>query len=101
MPAIISTLLSGLLSLVGTFVGRVLLSLGLGFVEYQGIKTLMDTVTSRLTDSLTGLTGFPLMLAWAGFFRIDVIISLMVSAIGVKLVLMGLQGNTIKKLIRK
>lgn len=101
MPAIISTLLSGLLSLAGTLVGRVLLALGLGFVEYQGIKTLMDTVTGRLTDSLTGLSEFPLMLAWAGFFRIDVHISLVASAIGVKMVFMGLQGNTVRKLIHK
>lgn len=101
MPAILSALLSGLLSLAGTFVGRVLLSLGLAFVEYQGFSTLIDTVKSRLTDSLTGLSSYPLMLAWAGFFRLDVHISLIVSAIGVKLVLNGLDGPTIKKLVRK
>lgn len=100
MPWIISMLLGGLLELAASFVGRVLLALGMGYVEYVGISTMIDTVISQATSYMTNLSGSSLV-AWAGFFRIDVHISIIISAIGVKVLLNALSGDKVKKLVQK
>jgi hypothetical protein len=103
MPLLISALLGGLLQLSGSLVGRVLISLGFGFAEYQGISALVSTVTSAATGAMSGLesTGFPLIAAWAGFFRLDVHVSMIISAIGVKIALNALGGASVRKLVSK
>lgn len=103
MPLIISALLGGLISLVGSLVGRVLVALGLGFVEYQGISTLISTITQQATAAFGGFEGSGLagILAWAGFFQLDVHISILVSAIGVKVFLNAMGGASVKRLVNK
>lgn len=100
MPWILSTFLGGLLQIASSFVGRVLIALGFGFVEYIGITALVDSVKSQAT-SLIGSVGASSLAGWAGFFRIDVHISIIISAIGVKLVLNALTGDKVRKLVQK
>ena len=99
MPIIISVLLGGLLSLVSSFVGRVLLALGLGFVEFAGLSALFDYIKRDADGMLAGFAGSSLV-EWAGFFRIDVHISIILSAIGVRMTLNMLQGGSIRRLVR-
>lgn len=100
MPWIISVLLGGLLRLVSSFVGRVLLSLGFGFVEYVGISALVDSVKTQAID-LIQVAGASMLAEWAGFFRIDQHISIIISAIGVKMMLSALTGDKVRRLVRK
>lgn len=100
MPWIISVLLGGLLQLVGSFVGRVLIALGFGYVEYVGISALVDAVKSQAASYMSVVGGSSLA-AWAGFFRIDVHITIIISAIGVKVLLNALGGDKVKQLIQK
>lgn len=102
MPYVITAFLSGLLSLAGTITGRVLLALGLGFVEYQGLQTMLSTVMDRINGGVGSSFGsMPLMAAWAGFFQLDVHISLVASAIGVKVLLNGLGSNAVRRIVSK
>ncbi|WP_091455646.1 DUF2523 domain-containing protein [Giesbergeria anulus] len=100
MPWILSTLLGGLLQIASSLVGRVLIALGFGFVEYIGVSALVDSVKTQAT-SLINSVGASTLADWAGFFRIDVHISIVISAIGVKLVLNSLTGDKVRKLIQK
>lgn len=103
MPAIAAWIAGALLSVAGSFVGRILFSLGLAFVEYQGISALLDSVKNQILSALGGFesSGFALMIAWGGFFRFDVHITLVLSAIGVKLALNGMTGGVMRKLASK
>ncbi len=100
MPWIISVLLGGLLRIVSSFVGRVLLALGFGFVEFVGVSSLVDSVKSQASSLLAGV-GASSLAEWAGFFRIDVHISIIISAIGVKVLLNSLGGDKIRRLVQR
>lgn len=100
MPWIISVLLGGLLQLVGSFVGRVIVALGFGYVEYTGISLLVDSVKTQAT-SLISQVGASSLAEWAGFFRIDVHLSIVLSAIGVKVLLNALGGDKVRRLVQK
>lgn len=100
MPWIISVLLGGLLQLVGSFVGRVIVALGFGYVEYTGISMLIDSVKDDAT-SLISSVGASSLAEWAGFFRIDVHLSIVISAIGVKVLLNSLGGDKVRRLVQK
>jgi len=103
MPWLASIIIGGLLELMGSLVGRALLALGFGFVEYAGISTLVDQVKGSLTtamDSFAG-SGFGSIVEWAGFFRIDVHFSVLLSAIGVKVLFSGLGSTRVRRLVQK
>lgn len=100
MPWILSTLLDGLLQIASILVGRVLIALGFGFVEYIGASALVDSVKTQATSLINSVDASTLA-DWAGFFRIDVHISIVISAIGVKVVLNSLTGDKLRKLIQK
>jgi hypothetical protein len=101
MPLLASAILGGLLSLMGSLVGRAILALGFGFVEYAGISTLVSYVVSEVNASMTNFAGVSGMMAWAGFMRIDIHISILLSAIGVKVLMNSLGGATVRRLIQK
>lgn len=100
MPWIVSVLLSGLLQLVGSAVGRAVVALGFGYVEFLGISALIDGVKNQASSLISGFAASNL-LAWAGFFRIDIHISIIISAIGVKVLLNSLGGTSVRRLVQK
>lgn len=100
MPLILSALLGGLLQIASSMVGRVLLALGFGFVEYAGISLLIDNVKQQATG-LIGAVGTSSLAEWAGFFRIDVHLSIILSAIGVKVMLNALGGDKVRRLVQR
>ncbi|MBS0428178.1 MAG: DUF2523 domain-containing protein [Proteobacteria bacterium] len=100
MPWIASVILGGLLELMGSLVGRALLALGFGFAEYAGVSLLFDQVKAYASSALGGF-GSSDLVAWAGFFRIDQHITIIISAIGVKMIFNGLTGSRVRKLVQK
>lgn len=100
MPWIISVLLGGLLQIAASLVGRVLIALGFGYVEYLGVSALVDSVKAQATSLITSV-GASSLSEWAGFFRIDQHISIVISAIGVKVLLSALGGDKVRKLVQK
>ena len=100
MPLIISFLLQGLLSITGSLVGRVMFALGFGFVEYQGFQLIITQVTDYANQAFSGFENSSLV-SWAGFMRLDIHLSLILSAIGVKVILNAMGGTSLKKMIHK
>lgn len=79
-------LIGALLAFAASLVGRVMIALGLGFVEYQGVNYLLQEALQYIAGGVTDFGASPLAL-WAGFLKIDIHFSIAVSAISVKILL--------------
>lgn len=99
MPLFLAALAGALVSLAGTIVGRVLLSLGIGYFVYTGVDTSIawarDVAVSRILslDSQTVATASALQIGRA--------ISILTSALVARMTLNGLTGGSIKKMLVK
>ena len=100
MPWIISVLLGGLIQIVGSLVGRVIVALGFGFVEYVGVSALIDQIKLDAQGYINSV-GASSLAAWAGFLRIDVHLSIIISAVGVKVLLSALTGDKVRRLVQR
>lgn len=99
MPALLLALLGGLVSIVGSVVGRVLLALGLSYVTYSGfdvgITWLLDEIKSSISAMPSDVVDF---LAW---LWVDKAIGLLFSTYSAALVVKGLSSGKLTKLIMK
>lgn len=99
MPIFLAALLGGLVDIAGTLVGRVLVSLGVGYASYTGIDASLDWMRDQVASSFTGLPSQAL--AVASLLQIGPAISILFSALAARLVLAGMTGGTIKKLVNR
>lgn len=102
MPILLS-IVGFLIPFAGSFVGRIILALGFGFVEFVGISTLVNYVIQLVNQSLANFAGSGIgtMIQWAGFMQVDVHFSILLSAIGVKVALNSLGGASVRRLVQK
>ena len=97
MPVIIASLLGGLMNVAGSLVGRVLIALGLSVVTYQGVDTVLGTLKSNAVGALMVLP--PELVGMLGYMKVGVCISIIASAVAVRMGLSGL-GGVVKRLRR-
>ena len=100
MPWFVSVLLSGLLQIAASLAGRLMLALGFGFVEFAGISALISSARDYANSAFDALAG-SMLFEWAGFFKLDVHLSIILSAIGVKVALNALGGDRVRKIVSK
>jgi hypothetical protein len=102
MPAIgvvFQMLLGGLIAIAPTLIGRILLSLGIGVVSYTGISVTLSYLQGQVVEKLSAL---PVEVINAlALMKVGASISVIMSAISVRLVLNGLQGDTIKRWVTR
>lgn len=99
MPLFIAALIGGLVSAAGTFVGQVLISLGIGYVTFTGLDTSLDWVKGQI---VTGVGGLPAQaVAVLGAARVGTVLAIVLSAITARMLLDGLTGGAIKKMVVK
>lgn len=99
MPVFIAALLGGLIQAAGTLVGRVLISLGFGYVTFTGLDASLEWVKSQIAASMGGLPAQALaVLSGAG---VGAAVSIVVSAVAARMLLDGLTSGTMKKLVLK
>jgi len=99
MPIFIAALIGGLIQAAGTFVGRVLISLGVGYLMFTGLDTGLDYVRGQITASFAGYATQSLAVLSA--LQAGKALSVICSAFSVRLLLNGLQAGAIKKFIVK
>src|SRR5690606_17128127 len=99
MPLFLSALLGGLIQVAGTLVGRVLISLGIGYVAYQGLDTSLEWVGAQIAASVGDLPAQGL--AILGALKVGSAVSVLLSALAAKLVLSGMTGGTIRRMVQK
>ena len=99
LPVIAASLIGGLISVTGTIVGRVLVALGVGVVTYTGVQVGIDSLLSNLDSAISGVPAD--ILGLLGFMRVGEAMNIIISAMSVRMLLNGLQGDTIKKWVLK
>jgi hypothetical protein len=99
MPFFIAAILGGLVQVAGTLVGRVLLSLGIGYVVFEGVDTSITFARDYLLSRIATMPGTAV--AIAGTMKIGVCISILTSALVMRMVLQGLTGGSVRRMIVK
>lgn len=99
MPIFLAALLGGLLSVAGSVVGRVLIALSIGYVSYTGISIGLGAIATEIQGYLTGAPATIVQVMY--LFKVDVIVSILVSAITARLVLNGLTSGTLSRMVIK
>lgn len=99
MPLLVAALIGGLIQALGTIVGRVLVSLGVGFVAYQGITATLDYIKDTIETNLSGLPAKLVQIA--SVTQLDTAVSIVFSAILVRLLIKGLTGGAMKRMVLK
>ena len=99
LPVIAAALVGGLISVTGTIVGRVLVALGVGVVTYMGVQVGIDSLLSNLDSAIHGVPAD--ILGLLGFMRVGEAMNIVISAMSARMLLNGLQGDTIKKWVLK
>lgn len=100
MPLIIAALWGALISIAGTLVGQVLLSLGIGYLTFTGVDL---SIVWAKNQFLSGLTGIPAAaVGLAGVMKVGVCVSMLLSAVTARVTLSGMQaGGSLKKMVVK
>lgn len=99
MPYLVGALLSGLIQIVGTLVGRVLVALGLGLVTYSGISASLNYLKASAVSAALGLG--PDVVGMLSILKVGVSINVIFSAMLARLIIQGLQGDAVKKWVTK
>ena len=78
MPAILAALLGGLINIVGTMAGRVLVALGIGVVTYSGISATLNWLKTEAIQSVSGLPAE--VIGFIAYMKVGVCINIIFSA---------------------
>lgn len=92
---IFSGLIGALLQAAGTFVGRILLSLGIGLAVFTGVDASITWARELAITNLTSMGGNTVRAI--GALKVGTCVSILTSAYTARLILNGLTGGTIKK----
>ncbi len=99
MPYIIAILLQGLLYLTKSFIGRALVALGIGVVSYTGMNASLTWLKSQAISALQGMGADYVQLM--SHMKVGVSISIVCSAIVARMLVTGLQSDTVKRWVLK
>lgn len=92
LPILFAYLATSLTSIVG----RVLWLLGISAVYYTGMTAVTSTLESQMMGNINSLPGT--MLAYFGLLKIDIAISIFLSAISIRMMMAGLNKAEFRKL---
>lgn len=99
MPALVAVIMGALIQIVGSLVGRVLVALGLSVITYTGMSV---TLTWLKSQAVTAALGLPAdVIGMLSVMKVGTSISIIFSAMLARLVVTGLQGDTVKKWVLK
>lgn len=99
MPFLAGLILNGLLSIAGTLAGRALLALGFGIVSYSGVSVSLTWLKTQAIASASALP--PQAYQLLSYMQVGNFINLIFSALLARMILNGLQGDTVKKWVSK
>lgn len=99
MPALVAVIMGALIQIVGSLVGRVLVALGMSVVTYTGMSVTLTWLKSQAVTAALGLP--PDVIGMLSVMKVGTSISIIFSAMLARLVVTGLQGDTVKKWVLK
>ena len=99
IPLLAGALIAAGSSLLSWIISRVIALLGIGFITVVGVKPLLNYATRQI-QSLLNINApdwFPLI-QWLGVMKLDICVSVIISAVLGKMVLSGLSaGGSMRK----
>ena len=99
IPLLAGALIAAGSSLLSWVISRVIALLGIGFITVVGVKPLLNYATRHI-QSLLNINApdwFPLI-QWLGVMKLDICVSVIISAVLGKMVLSGLSaGGSMRK----
>lgn len=99
MPLLVGALLGALIQGMGTLVGKVLISLGIAYVAYSGIDTMLTSAKTELFSRIAGQGSVVVQLA--GVLQVGTCINILVSAYLARLVVQGLTNGKLTSMVTK
>lgn len=99
MPAFVLALLGGLVSIASSIAGRILVSLGVGFVSFTGISATLDWLKGQVISNMGALPQVAVEVM--GLMKADVCVSILFSAVAARLLLNGLTSGSLKRMVFK
>jgi len=99
MPVFLAALLGGLVEIVSSIVGRALVSLGIGYAVFSGVSTSIDWAKAQVVAKIGGLGSE--VVQFIGVLQVGTCVSIITSAYAARLLLNGLTGDSIKRMIQK
>lgn len=99
MPAFIAALLGGLINIVGTMVGRVLVSLGLSVVTVTGMSAGLGWAKANALQAFGRVD--PQIVGMLSALGVGNFISIVCSALVARLALAALGSDTVKQWVKK
>ena len=95
MPWLIAVLLQGLLFLTKSFVGRVLVALGIGVTSYTGMSVTINWLKTQAISAFNGMGADTVSLL--SYMQVGVAINIVFSAMLARFVINGITGDTFKQ----
>lgn len=89
-------LLAGLIYIAQRLVARVLVSLGMGYVAYEGVTAAIEWAEGVFVSGVSGLPAAAVQIA--GLLQVGTCVSMLMAAVTARMVLRGLSGGTLKRL---
>lgn len=99
MPVIVAMLLGGLIQAAASMAGRVLLSLGVGFITYSGITSTLSYLSDLIMANVN--SGGAFVVAALGLMQFDTATGIILGAVSARLLISGLTSGTLKKMVFK
>ncbi len=99
MPAIAAVIWGAFLNIIGSIVGRALVALGLGVVTFTGVDVALTWMKDQAVSSILQLD--PQVIQLLGVLKVGTFISIITSAVAVRLMLNGVQSGTFKRWVLK
>lgn len=96
MPVIMNVVIGGLVSAMGTFVGRILASLGMGYITYQGVEMTLTWVRNGISSGMAGLPAD--VLAILSAFKAGEGVAVLLSALAIRMTIDGMTSDRFRKL---
>ena len=94
-----SALLGGLINIAGTLAGQALIALGISVVTYSGVDASLGWLKGNF---VTAASGLPVeVVGMLALMKVGSCVSMVASAMAVKLSLAGLTGGTFKNWVKK
>lgn len=99
MFAFLGPLAGLLISIVGSVVGRVIFSLGMGYVTYQGFDSAFDWITGQIKSNMNLLD--PKIVQFMAYLWVDKAMSMIFAAYTSAIFIKTLGGSGFTKLVTK
>lgn len=99
MPLWVAAILGGFIQAAGTLVGRVLVSLGIGYVTFTGVDSGITFARDSLIASIGQLPATAIQVA--ATMKIGTAVSIITSALLARMVLQGLTSGSVSRFVNK